>query len=485
MSRWIEEFENHPFQDTWTELKKQLKDCTIDDETQITSVKELARLNKAISYLNKMMGMLDLELVPLKTWTNFQNQLNPCLQQITNYNSNRNIAHLQNANTHVDNLLSYIRPYMIWDHDGEFSHVVQNSLIAYSKSIDKTIKIFQQNSLKLANAIQENKTKSDELLSNTESSKEAINSFENEIFGQGDEPGKKNELETLYQDILEKQNKIQNLYKETLIGDENQVSIKKEVLGAKDEILSTKSTMDELLKEVRNKTNALDEYHDEIFGNINSDDEDFKGRKQDFENLMEDLSEFQTTQKTKYQAIIDQIQSLLPSATNAGLASAYKTMKDSFDKPISNSSKLFYFSITLLILASIYSSISGIGKWYINFVDFSDWSVVLKSLLYKTPLYGPIVWLAFYASKRRSEYQRLQQEYSHKKTLAQSYDSFKKQLEELEAADDLMKLNFIKQVTDAIAFNASTTLDKKHGDNMPTQDIVEKAFETWNKQHKK
>ena len=47
MSRWIEQFEAHAFQSTWNSLKESLDDSTVDDETVITSVEELARLRKA------------------------------------------------------------------------------------------------------------------------------------------------------------------------------------------------------------------------------------------------------------------------------------------------------------------------------------------------------------------------------------------------------------------------------------------------------
>ena len=48
MSRWIEQFESHAFQNTWVGLKESLSEAKVDDETVITSVKELARLRKVV-----------------------------------------------------------------------------------------------------------------------------------------------------------------------------------------------------------------------------------------------------------------------------------------------------------------------------------------------------------------------------------------------------------------------------------------------------
>jgi len=46
LSRWIEEFENHPFREEWQAILSSLDELTIDDETIATSVEELARFKK-------------------------------------------------------------------------------------------------------------------------------------------------------------------------------------------------------------------------------------------------------------------------------------------------------------------------------------------------------------------------------------------------------------------------------------------------------
>ncbi len=246
-----------------------------------------------------------------------------------------------------------------------------------------------------------------------------------------------------------------------------------------------------MLDEVTQDVNELNEFHEKIFGKIskkieNTEDEKTEnGLKQELELRMNALSVFEKEQHQRYKALNEQIDSLLPGATSAGLASAYGEMKKSFSGPIKNATWLFYGMIGLMLLFAFYSTISSIGKWYINFVDFNDWSVVLKSLIYKTPLYGPIIWLAFYASKRRSEAQRLQQEYSHKEALTKSYESFKRQIDILKNSEhEILMKNLLHQTLKTIAFNASITLDNKHGDKMPAQDVIEKIFEVLDKRDK-
>ena len=113
MSRWIEQFEAHAFQPIWEELKTNLAESAVDDETVLTSVKELARLNKVVAWLDDLINGIDPEFVPLSTWDNFNTQATACNLQIVSYNSDRAISHIQKANAHADNLLTYIRPYMV------------------------------------------------------------------------------------------------------------------------------------------------------------------------------------------------------------------------------------------------------------------------------------------------------------------------------------------------------------------------------------
>ena len=113
MSRWIENFQEHPFQIIWEQLKNDLNETKVSDETIITDVTELARLVKVISYVDGMIHSIDSELIPFNTWDNFRDQASNCQQQIASYKINRNISHINSANSHADNLLTYVRPYMI------------------------------------------------------------------------------------------------------------------------------------------------------------------------------------------------------------------------------------------------------------------------------------------------------------------------------------------------------------------------------------
>src|SRR5690606_2016354 len=111
----------------------------------------------------------------------------------------------------------------------------------------------------------------------------------------------------------------------------------------------------------------------------------------------------------------------------------------------------------------------------VEFIKLTDWASVGRSVAHKLPFYAPLVWLAYYASKRRSEFQRLEQEYAHKEALAKSYDSYRKQIEDLSGDSDQLMRDLLAKAVSAIAFNASASLDGKHGDKIPMHEIIEKA----------
>ena len=117
------------------------------------------------------------------------------------------------------------------------------------------------------------------------------------------------------------------------------------------------------------------------------------------------------------------------------------------------------------------------GWFDISIVKLGTISDFGRIILSKLPILLPVLWLAIFSSKRRSEANRLRQEYAHKEALAKSYQSFKKQIERLDDKDGAMIGKLIESVIDAVAFNASVTLDKKHGDKVPLQEIAEKAVE--------
>lgn len=271
---------------------------------------------------------------------------------------------------------------------------------------------------------------------------------------------------------------IRSLHDKALVGDAKNPSIKDDLESAKEAALADKGGIEEALDSVKDEVKALDVFHTKIFGKLDEDGKREGGLAEELNKRVTALGEFENKQVIKYNALNQQIEELLPGAASAGLASAYRDMKKSFDDPIKNATKVYCFSIGLMIVASFIFSIENVGgEHWISFVKFENWDSVLKGLAFHLPFYGAVIWLAFVASKRRSEYQRLQQEYAHKEALATSYESYKKQLADLDKDDKVMQKELIMKAIDAIAYNASQTLDGKHGDAHPSLDLAGKVLD--------
>lgn len=187
------------------------------------------------------------------------------------------------------------------------------------------------------------------------------------------------------------------------------------------------------------------------------------------------LAECRENHKSTYNEIKEQIESLLPGATAAGLSSAYNELKKEFQKPIKLSTGMFYASLIMILvfgLATTTQKLSLVPFVYEQ-IALSNTDTMLRNLIHNIPIMLPVIWLAIFSSKRRSEYQRLHQEYAHKEAIAKSYESFRKQISQLENDKHELTQELLSTAIEALKFNASTTLDKKHGDKLPLQEIVE------------
>ncbi len=487
MSRWIDNFNTHAFRAIWEDMKTKLNECEADTSTP-TSVQELARLNKVVSYLDNALENIDPELFPTSLLDSFSQQATECRKQINSYISNKNIGHITNANKNADNLLTYIRPYMI--HTSSMKKTLLAAVRAYQSEMSSSLEGFQAEVSEILTKISEKKNSVDTYEANAkqevieiENIRERVESFEMTLLGDPDDDVSiKEKIEDIEKDFNQKHQNLNALYDETFEDDEDEerLSIKTALIQAKIELEKDANSAEILLKELKVKVANLDEFYDKIFGEANEDKTRENGLKDVLDERLSQLEAYEITQETKHTVLFEKIESLLPGATTAGLATAYKEMKESFDDPISTWNNVFLASLGVMFFATFLSFVHFDGGWStfkFSFADHEGLKATLDSLLYKLPLYIPLVWLAIFASKRRSEAQRLQQEYAHKEALAKSYDSFKKQIEELEKDDQTMLLKLIESAINTIAHNASETLDGKHGDGTPLHEFMKNASE--------
>ncbi|WP_415886612.1 hypothetical protein ACMXYO_01165 [Neptuniibacter sp. QD37_6] len=452
MSRWIKQFEEHSFRTSWSNVKKFISDIEKQQTNDPNVPEEVSRLKKVIAYIDSSLGLIEPELTPVFIWDTFRGQSDQLVSQLQNYLNNRNSGHLTNANNHADQVLSIIRPYMV----GSANEVesIRAAALGASGFIENQIERLKGESEQQFAAITAYHDESANKMHLIDSFYGRVSSLEDDLFAAD---GLGNKVRNLCNDSEEKHSKLSEFYGEVFEGEEDVPSIKLSIKQAKEELEDDRQKASEKLDDLEASLNELKKFYRRVFG---SSDEAQLGLKDELDQGMDLLESYKVKQEETYAALNKKIESLLPGATSAGLATAYSDMRESFNKPILISNIIFYISLVFLVLGAVAMSVETFwaADSIIKFKEFGNWDSILKGLLYKLPFYGPVLWLAYFASKRRSEAQRLQQEYAHKESLAKSYESFKKQIEDLEGDETEMKKSFILKAVDAITYNASDEL---------------------------
>lgn len=482
MSRWQTEFEQHAFQENWRNLLEDVPTLTVDDQTVVTAVQELARLKKVVEYLREAIASIDVELVPKSVWDSFHGQCSPCRQEVANYKSNRNIGHLQSANQHLDNLLSYVRPYLILPES--VMKVLGASAHAYRSQMELSVATFQQQVSSAAQEIETNRTDAKSRTASILESKLAVDALVTDLIVGSDEKKSIKIAIELAKEVIEKQaNDIASLHKAMLVDEPDSVSIKSKVDQASKDVSSAEQKIKVLLNLTQDDVDDFDEFHKKIFGSIDTEGKTAGGLKQELDARVTQIDNLEKVQLTKYNALHEKIEKLLPGATSAGLARAYEVQRRSFSIPIKNNTMLFYAAVGLMPVIAFLTSIqsANLMPLSISFMSHETLEAILKSMLLKLPFIAPLIWMAVFASIRRSQYERLQQEYAHKEALAKSYESYRKQLEALLTTErEPLQKELINKAIEAISYNASQTLDGKHRDKMPLEHALDVlAGEKW------
>lgn len=473
MSRWTTAFEQHPFQDSWKRFNEKLADTKIDDLTVATAVDELYRLKMVASYIQEIIETLDPDFVPPATWINSQPQAQGAADQLSAYQSDRNVARISHANDHIDNILSYVKPYHVLP--AKMLRPLRASVKAIKSETDLFISDIRSESTEIIKYLRSARSEVEGHASKVEEISKRVQAFESELF-----VGNEGELST--QDVIYEARKtadkltseIENFYSRT-ISDPDSLKVQ---LGLFEASMNQKQeALDELNRTNSEKSEKLAEFHSKIFGSKGPEGTLLStGLEQELTTRLEQLGIVESQQRARYESLFHKIESLLPGANSAGLASAYGNLANKFARPIETYTRVFYVSLALLMLIALLTSTESIGFYpeaFIKFIKAEDWEVALRSLLNKLPFVAPLVWLAMFSSARRSQYERLQQEYSHKEALARSYESYKKELVDLDDHSQEMLKALIGKAIETIGYNASTTLDGKHAEPSPATKIFE------------
>ncbi|MBD5167663.1 MAG: hypothetical protein HDT11_02055 [Helicobacter sp.] len=398
---------------------------------------EFARTKKVIEYVLNYINLLDPDLLP----SNFYTQMQQIQQKIQS--SNQSIQ----ATQALDEILIILASYgNIYIPKNQIPSAINEMIGAYNDTISKSLQ--EINFLKVkkdARAIENYEVK---LLSAEDSIQKQIADFQTQIQTWF------NEIQKFRNNCFEKQ-------------DNKEISLKAEIEQINNDINTTYKGIENMATQFAQKLIELDKFHIEVFGNLEGDKR-VGGLKQEVKDRLNEIDKYDGTQKQQIQKWKNEIRDLLDITTNASLASSYEKSNKSYECPIMGWNATFIISIL---------GIFGVAIW--GFVEIADKTsdplVIFGAIFARLPFYIPLAWLAIFATNRRNENKRLQEEYKHKETLAKAYSGYKEQIEKLEdsKAQELAE-KLMDKLVEMTNENPNRALDKVKKEKMPTFEMIEK-----------
>jgi len=106
MSQWSDKFKSHPLFSDWTQLLKLINDKDFSQNFSETTVEDIARLNKVLTYADGIINKIDPELFPFNLLNSLHQQTTACISELNAFKGNKNIGHITNANANADVIIT-------------------------------------------------------------------------------------------------------------------------------------------------------------------------------------------------------------------------------------------------------------------------------------------------------------------------------------------------------------------------------------------
>jgi hypothetical protein len=170
-------------------------------------------------------------------------------------------------------------------------------------------------------------------------------------------------------------------------------------------------------------------------------------------------------------------ESLLPGATSAGLASAFRDQKQRFDQPQKRWLWTFIIAVALLLLAGC------VGLPGLSLVSATtekpSWDTILRHLVNRLPLVVPVVWLGIYAGRNYMLALRMQEEYAFKEAISATFEGYKREMAAIAGAEPsaLPILKLCENVLLTLAQRPGRIYEGQHEDITPLAPVIKAVGE--------
>lgn len=463
MSNKINKF-NNDIIPLWNEVQSFVNE--IDESCILDAyIENFAYLRKITAFLSEAMSCIDADFLPNDFINNIESYLTDIKNYLVNTQNYTNSSYISYVESKLDNLLQIVFPFIL--HKGKAIKGLRVGLNDYSKTITNhvengfsEIKLTQENANKI-------KVKLENELDEFQTLRAEMEEYRDLIFS---EDGIKEKIEDLLNNSASKLSEIEGLHDS--IYDED--GLKQKIDKFYSNISDKNDDINELKENSLATLQGLEQFYDKIFGKDDENGNKAGGLKQEIEQRRKDLEEFKQKQQKRYDELNKQIENLLLGATSAGLSSAYNEMRNQFSKSAKWYAGGFYFSLFILLVTVLcIRDVLLVDKIPLDKGIWISLLVLLGNFAVKMPFIIPALWLVIFMSRRRSEAERLSQEYMHKEVLAKSYDSYKQQIEKLSKEDQKGLLPVLMEgMIRAISLNPAETLDKKHQSDSPISEVL-------------
>lgn len=136
MSRWKSAYDSQHVTQSAQNVLTALESITLEGMSE-ENLAEYFRLLKILKVLATRLAKLDPELLALNSWSTFSNHLNQARSEIIAFGQNRNVSHLHNANSNVDQVVTVLKPFDTGSVVEEFKSVADANAVFQEKLLDE------------------------------------------------------------------------------------------------------------------------------------------------------------------------------------------------------------------------------------------------------------------------------------------------------------------------------------------------------------
>lgn len=145
------------------------------------------------------------------------------------------------------------------------------------------------------------------------------------------------------------------------------------------------------------------------------------------------------------------VESLLPGAASASLASSFNAQKLRFARPQRQWLWIFIGCIGGLVAVALPSFLAALGIPIAGHSAESPTSDIWRSLLLRMPIVIPFVWLAIYAGRNYMLSLRLEEEYAYKEAVSTAFEGYKREMTDIAVGEPANPTPLIKLCTNILA----------------------------------